>query len=130
MRTSIVTISGWYALALAKKARAPFLSIPEAGYYKRRYVRGGPWVPGRIWIVEQRDPETNELMSDQEYFCEVGGLLKDPFKEWPSLLGHPIKKSEFDFLTARREWVIEYKPEHPQAAPREKIDPHTAPPVF
>lgn len=130
MTPSRVTISGWYALALAKKAPPPFMELPEAGYYKRRYVRGGPWVPARIWIVEYRDPETNELMSDQEYFCEVGGIPKDVFDEWPSLLGRPIPRDEFDFLTSRREWAIEHKPEHPQAAPRETINPHTAPPVF
>jgi hypothetical protein len=130
MTPQIVTVGGWYALALAKKAHAPRMDLPEVGYYKRRYVRGGPWVPARIWIVEYRDPETNELMSDQKYFCEVGGAAKDPFNQWPSLLGHPIPKHEFDFLTARREWAIENKPNHPQASPRERIDPRTAPPVF
>ncbi len=137
MTPSIVTISGWYALALQKTDskiknwdHVPNWNLPEAGYYKRRYVSKGPWVPARIWIVEYRDPETNELMSDQEYFCEVGGIPKNVFKEWPSLLGHPIPRDEFDFLTAQREWAIEHQPDHPQAMPREGIDPRTSPPVF
>lgn len=44
--------------------------LPE-GYYKVRSRAKGPWIPIHIWLEDgERDPETWELLSDQEWRAE------------------------------------------------------------
>ena len=39
---------------------------PQCGFYKRRFVRGGPFVPVAIWLHQEIDPETGELETQEE----------------------------------------------------------------
>jgi hypothetical protein len=44
--------------------------LPE-GYYKVRQRAKGPWIPIHIWLEDgERDPETWELLSDQNWKAE------------------------------------------------------------
>ena len=100
---------------------------PIPGYYKRRLVRNGPWVPATIWIDGgERDPETGDLLSDETLRCLVNGRLADPYKQWTWLAGHPIKKREYDaMLKASRQ----APPDSPLACPEQPVDMTVLPPI-
>jgi len=46
---------------------------PECGFYRTRLVNGGPYVPVRIWLDQEIDPETGELLSDEIMRAELDG---------------------------------------------------------
>ena len=72
---------------------------PQPGFYKRRLVRGGPWVPAAIWVVEPERDEAGDLMSDEIWCCQVNGISVDVYDQWTWLAGHPITREEYDRLT-------------------------------
>lgn len=69
---------------------------PEAGWFKMRLTRGGPFVPVEIWVDQEIDPETGELTSDELLCCTVNGFAKDPAKIWTHC--RPISRDEFDAM--------------------------------
>lgn len=71
---------------------------PQPGYYKRRLVARGQFVPARIWIERDADEETNEIMSDDKYHCEVNGNPADAFEEWLHLCKHAISQEEYELM--------------------------------
>ena len=95
---------------------------PKCGWYRRRLVRGGAWVPCRIWLDQPTDPETGELMGDERLRCEVAGKERDPEEEWLRLADHPIPKAEFDYMVATSRWANKHAPDEPEANPQEKVD--------
>lgn len=70
-------------------------SLPEAGYFKRRLVARGPFVPCRVWIVEERDDD-GELLCDVLYCCEVNGRQESAFDQWLYLAKYPISRAEYE----------------------------------
>ena len=62
-------------------------------------VRGGPFVPARIWLEREICPEMGELACDEKLRCEIDGAPRDPFREWVWLAKNPISKAEFDELS-------------------------------
>lgn len=88
----------WHNAAMAGKNPPVHDGEPQAGYYKRKLVRGGPWVPARIFIEREIDPETGELASDEVLCIEVDGTRRrDPAYHWTYLT--PISRQEFQALT-------------------------------
>ena len=84
-----------------------FLPIhPDAqcGWYKRRIVKGGPWLPARIWMEQPIDAETGELTGDEILHCEVAGKERDADNEWMFLCTGAIPESEYRYMTAMAEW--------------------------
>ena len=79
--------------------------IPEPGYYKTKARRDGEYVPVRVWYQDgDRDPETNELLSDQILRVQWAPLTKS--LEWLELTDperwiylKPIEEDEFKWLT-------------------------------
>jgi hypothetical protein len=102
-------------------------NVPEAGWYKRRLVRGGMFVPAKIWLEQHIDPETGELIADSRWLCEVANIRKDPDEQWEWLSGHPISEADFRFMMAERCWAAEHAPYDPVANPRKPVDWRTAP---
>lgn len=102
---------------------------PAPGTYCLRLVKGGPAVAARIWVEEERDPETGELLSDQRLFCEIDGIgvtectTEDP-KGWPYW---PITPDQHAFMVADAAHCRVYEPENPKANPRRPIDKAAAP---
>lgn len=94
---------------------------PQAGYYWRRMVNGGPLVPAMIWRVPEIDPETGKATGMDVVRCDTGGKAMDPFAMWPSLSGRPIKKSEYEFMTAKAAHARTWRPDAPEANPRQPI---------
>ena len=84
------------------------LNEPVPGLFKTRLRSRGPWVPARVWIEEDRDPETGELMADQQIICEwsPGTRSKRWFRVninrmWERLF--PIDEDEFRWLMTLKE---------------------------
>ncbi len=97
---------------------------PLSGFYRRRLVRGGPWVPAVIWMEPgDIDPETGELASDDTLCCFVNGRPVDVFKEWTWLAGNPISAEEYFALFAQSS-----APSAPAA--NMPVDPLADAPVF
>lgn len=85
----MITISEWWALASAGDPRRTPRQIdqPQPGYYKTKRVRGGPWVPARIWIDDA-----------EQIQCKRDGEMVDALEAWPFL--RPITIRQFAKLTA------------------------------
>ncbi|MFE3839199.1 hypothetical protein [Pseudogemmobacter sonorensis] len=75
-------------------------SFPQCGYYKRRLVRGGPWVAARIWCEREVCPETGELAAPERMRCEVDGQISDAVDNWTHLT--PISRDEYEAILHRR----------------------------
>lgn len=90
----------WHREALRNPDIARYDGLPECGWFKRRMVRGGPWVAARIWCERDIDPETLELTAPEVLRCEVAGEYVDPALHWTHLT--PISHDEFLRLEAAR----------------------------
>jgi hypothetical protein len=103
---------------------------PQVGWYKRRLVKGGPFVPARIWLEREID-EAGELVSDEILRCEVNSIAADPFREWVWLIKNPISETDFNYMKAVASHAAWYAPHEPQANPRKPIEWNTvSPPSF
>lgn len=105
--------------------------IPEAGFYKGRLVKGGPWVAIRIWFGAPRDPVTGEeLDRSHRWQAERNACEVDVDAVWPYCAANRIDKAEHDYLLATHRWAVEHAPNSPEAAPRERIDLNALKPLF
>lgn len=96
---------------------------PQCGWFKVRLVKGGPWVPARIWIEQEIDPETDELLTDEVICCEVAGKSVDPQEWFPRLAVNPITEAEHDARKAHRDDVgWNDRTEDPYYNPRKPLD--------
>ena len=94
---------------------------PQCGWFKRKLVKGGPFVPARVWMYQPVDDE-GDLCGDEVLQCEVDGKFADPEEAWSWLCGNPISEAEFKHLTALRQWSEEHAPTEPYANPRQPVD--------
>lgn len=111
---------------------------PQPGFFRLRLVKGGPFVPSRIWRgccctvnggytnAQHRWRDTCDRYPPLQ--GEINGSPADPQRIWDS--GWPITNPEFDHLTAVRNWAETHAPAAPEANPRRRIDLHTMPPLF
>ncbi|AHD02929.1 hypothetical protein [Leisingera methylohalidivorans] len=91
----------WWNAALRDPRTPRHEGEPQAGYYKRRTVKNGPWVPLRIRLVQAIDRETGELTEPEIHVAEQDGASFDPNPIWTHC--RPISSREFNDLTARQE---------------------------
>lgn len=136
--TRSAELYGWHARArawverhgsLRGFAEPPNLDEPKCGYYRRRLVRAGPWVPAAIWMHAELD-ETGELASDETLCCEVAGTPRDALDEWSYLCGQPISESEYRLMHKQRQWARAYAPHEPIANERKAVDHLKTPILF
>lgn len=80
-----------------------FEDEPQCGFYKRRMVKGGPFVPVEIWLEQEIDPATGELIADERIEAICNGQPCDPVKVWTYC--RAISAEEFDALTGVRERI-------------------------
>jgi hypothetical protein len=59
---------------------------PQCGFYKRRLIKDGPWVPVAIWHTD-----ANGLV------CKVGDQMQDPIDQWTWVAGNPVSKADAKF---------------------------------
>lgn len=103
---------------------------PQCGWWKRKLVKGGVFVPARIWMVQDVCADTGELLTDEIMLCEVNGKPADPEDAWSWICSEPITEQEFRYLTARIEHASQYDESDPFAVPTRPIDLNTAPILF
>ncbi len=116
----------WHARAL--RGLAPVNDgTPRCGFYKRRLVKGGVFVPARIWMFQDVDPDTGELLSDEILQCEVNGAFADPEEAWSWICSEPITEQEYRYLEARIRHAIVHEPGDAFADPRKPIDLNRTP---
>lgn len=113
----------WHRAVLAGENPPIHESDPHPGWFKRRFVRGGPWVAARIWLDAELDDD-GALASDEVLRCEVAGREAKPEDQWTYLASHPITEAEFNFMTADKAWAEVNAPDDPSAQPNRAID-HT-----
>jgi hypothetical protein len=125
--TSAKDAMAWHANALlgVYGEAVGFDEKPECGFFKTRLVKGGPWVPARIWL-KQEIGDDGELLSDESYCCEIAGQRRDAWDEWPFLARNPIRESEYDYLNAMAAWATDHASDHPAATPGKPVDWRTA----
>lgn len=83
------------------KSTAPRADVPVVGFYRRRLVKGGPWVAVRIWFGPPRDPVTDELLDRSPRFQALrSGLEVDIWAVWPECSGEPLTETDYYKLLA------------------------------
>lgn len=126
--TDIYAAFKWWRDALA--GLAPQITHePQVGFFQRRFVRGGVFVPVAIFLEQETDA-TGELSTDERLVCLVNGKPADPEAEWSHCAGNPITEQEYRYLEARSDWARVHSPEDPYANPGKPIDLLSIPPVF
>lgn len=98
------------------------VDTPVPGWYRRRLIKGGPWVGCVIFYACPMDPESGEPMDRSRYLlCQVNGEWRDPLETWTWCAGSPISEAEYRFLMADAAHAMEFRPTAPRANPRAKI---------
>lgn len=103
MPTPVSRLYAWHIAALRGDAPATHEGEPQCGWFKTRMVKGGPWVPVRIWCDRDVDFETGELTGPEVLRCEVGGESRRPESIWTFLT--PISRDEFQDLSTRKDRI-------------------------
>lgn len=116
--TPYAALYAWHRAALRGERPGVQEGEPQCGWFRRRMVRGGPWVGARIWCRQIIDPETGELTEDETLHCEVAGQRRDPVDEFMWLANNPISEATFLEMEAQR-----LDPRNPLAATHVALDP-------
>lgn len=75
---------------------------PEPGWYRLRMVRGGPFVPARVWMDQPTD-EHGELCADETLRAEIDGRAVSAatlHRRW--LWMRACSRDDFEAMIARR----------------------------
>lgn len=100
----------WWRRTLAGERVPRIEDEPEPGFYKIRRVKGGPFVPVAIWIEQDLDDKTGELIAPEELRCIVNGVPADPVRTW--LFCRAITSAEYDALTGAHGRIEEMAATH------------------
>lgn len=122
----------WHARALVeadKKAKNSTHRImlqapaePQSGWYRRRLIKDGPWVPARIWRQQDTDFMTDRPSDNFTMMCAVGDTVRKAVDQWNWLLNNPIPKAEYDYMMMRRDWAKRWAPTEPEANEESPVD--------
>lgn len=118
--TSHEYLYGWWMQALSG-GDPEVTQEAQCGFFKRRLVKGGPWVPARIWLVQEID-DAGELIAPELLQAECNGEYADPDDLWSYVAANPITEAEFKFLSATIQWSQTNAPHEPMANPRQAVD--------
>jgi len=125
--TPRVYLYSWHAAALAG-SHPPIHDEPQPGWFKRKLVRGGPFVAVEIWM--EQPVEDGELLAPEVLRCEIDGVAADPHDQWTYVADNPISEAQFRHMRADARWVKAHAPDEPAASPREPINLLRAPIPF
>jgi hypothetical protein len=92
------TLLAFHAAAIAGENPERNDGNPQCGYYRMKMVKGGPWVPVRIWCRQTIDLETMELAEPETFQADVGGEVGDPVGVWSYC--QPISRETYEALLA------------------------------
>lgn len=124
--TPLTKLWAWHRAAMAGQ-RPAITTEPRVGFFKRKFIRGGPWCCARIWVEQIVDSETGELLADEVMCCDVDGRPADPEEQWLHIADHPVGESEYNYLLSLSRYAKANDAREPLANPREKIDLMTMP---
>lgn len=99
------------------------MNSPQVGFYKRRLVRGGAFVPVHVWLEEDIDPDTGELVGDSKLCCSVDGREACAEDHWLYICDQAISEKQFDYMTSLSAFARRHDKREPLANPRKPIDP-------
>lgn len=123
--TTAAAVLEWHAEAMRQiEMRLPHVVVnddPQAGWFECRLVAGGPMLPARIWIEDDIEDVTGELLDEPKLRCHVVFIEKDPVEFWSNLAKRPITQERYDYLMAIGDWAAEWAPSHPFNEPRKRI---------
>lgn len=95
----------WWREALHAYAhgttKPPITQDPEPGFYRRRLVKGGPWVPVAIWYGPAPTDAAGTVLSDAPLLCVVDGKPADPQSVWLWVADNPIPQSVYKHLVTQ-----------------------------
>lgn len=86
----------WWFDAIAGRDVEQHDGLPECGLYRRRNVKGGPWVPVQVKLSQDIDHDTGELSAPERYIAVAEGRVIDAALIWDRL--EPISRAEYDRL--------------------------------
>lgn len=104
----------WWRAALAGEKVPIHHDDPHPGFYMRRLVRNGPFVPVAVFLESDVDSETGELLGPERLVCDVAGERRDANDQWTWIAGRPI--SEARYMQMLSDLLPEFEPE-PRADP-------------
>lgn len=87
-----------------------FEDEPQPGFYKRRMVRGGPFIPVEIWLEQEIDQETGELTAPEVMRAICNGEIRDPLSLWTYC--RAISAEEYDALIGVQSSIEEMAATH------------------
>lgn len=116
----------WWAAELKRQGQK-IPDEPQCGFFQRRLVRGGPWVPCRIFREPEADVVTGKPTGMDLLKCEVRGEARDPISQWEALARRPIDEATYLHQMALGAWAEKHAPHEPEANPAKAIDWLTAP---
>lgn len=114
-----VTTSDWWRRALAGEPVTIRDGEPQPGYYRTKLVRGGPWVPARIWI-EREFGDDGEQVHPDVFKCLIGSTETNALERWAWLSGHPISLADYKQMRGQANQLPTNQP----------VNLSTMPPVF
>jgi len=85
----------WWNAALRGERPPVHDGEPHCGFYRRKLVKGGPWVPAMIYVEADTDGDTGELTSDERFACLLNGKPANAHVQWSWLCGNPITLAEY-----------------------------------
>ncbi|MGH7746567.1 MAG: hypothetical protein ACREQ5_17675 [Candidatus Dormibacteria bacterium] len=107
---------------------------PVTGYYRTKLVRGGVFVPVKLWWGAPIDPEDYSQTLDRSprWQALVDGelFMGNVLDVWAFCAGRQISEAEYRFMVARASHARTYDTGHPSAEPRRPVDFNRIPLVF
>ena len=101
--TSQAAAYAWHTAAVAGERPATFEDDCQCGWFRTRMVKNGPWVPAKIWLEQEIDEETGELLADEVFRALLDGENRSPDLVWQRACGNPITEEAFLALCDLRE---------------------------
>lgn len=103
---------------------------PIPGWYRRRLVKGGPWLPVLICWRCPMDEDCQPLDRSPVLLAFVGGAEAEPYDTWTHCAGQPILELDYETMLAQHAWDRTYAPASPGANPRTPVDIRSLPPAW
>lgn len=94
--SSAAQLYAWHRAVVAGEAPLVSDGLPEAGWFKTKLVKGGPFVPVEIRVEREVDPETGELLAPERLICICDGQRRNAESLWLYLTA--ISRDEFRAL--------------------------------
>lgn len=115
--------------------------MKRARFYRIRLVKGAAWSAIKVWFGPPLDPDTGDILWERPclWRCLINGqddAIEAVMIELDGTTGLPVIKgdeiSETDYLYHLKTyiWARDHAPDSPEAKPKQKIDPLTAPLPF